>query len=171
MSQDPAPAAKQSSRLLIRNIGLLLTGDIQNPISDADTILSVDGRITAVDMFVVNENGPYEPSGDTAASGRMVSLLFQPQAMRWRGVSVLTNTPPRRAQSQPGGMQGIVLIEPIIAKPTMKPTKLATENVRLANRWIGSTGSTARRSTATKTTTRRAPATPKMLYNPETRVL
>ena len=62
-----------------------------------------DGRITALDMFVVNENGPYEPVGDTGTSGRMVSLLYQPQTMRWRGVSVLTNTPPRRAQSQPGG--------------------------------------------------------------------
>src|SRR6202158_1197016 len=53
-------------------------------------------------------------------SGRMVSLLYQPTAMRWRGVSVLTNTPPRRAQSQPGGMQGIVLIEPILAKAARK---------------------------------------------------
>jgi len=79
-----------------------------------------DGRITALDMFVINENGPYEPVGDTGGTGRMVSLLYQPQAMRWRGVSVLTNTPPRRAQSQPGGMQGIVLIEPIIAKAGRK---------------------------------------------------
>jgi CO/xanthine dehydrogenase Mo-binding subunit len=36
--------------------------------------------------------------------------------MRWRGVTVLTNTPPRSAQSSPGGLQGIVIIEPIIAK-------------------------------------------------------
>jgi CO/xanthine dehydrogenase Mo-binding subunit len=79
-----------------------------------------DGRITALDMFVVNENGPYEPVGDTGMTGRMVSLLYQPMAMRWRGVSVLTNTPPRRAQSQPGGMQGIVLIEPILAKASRK---------------------------------------------------
>jgi CO/xanthine dehydrogenase Mo-binding subunit len=79
-----------------------------------------DGRITALDMFVVNENGPYEPVGDTAQSGRQVSLLYQPQAMRWRGISVLTNTPPRRAQSQPGGMQGIVLMEPILAKASRK---------------------------------------------------
>jgi xanthine dehydrogenase molybdenum-binding subunit len=75
-----------------------------------------DGRITALDMFVINENGPYEPQGDTGMTGRMVSLLYQPPAMRWRGVSVLTNTPPRRAQSQPGGMQGIVVIEPILTK-------------------------------------------------------
>ena len=47
MSQNSSPAAKQSSLLLIRNIGLLLTGDIQKPISDADTILCVDGRIAA----------------------------------------------------------------------------------------------------------------------------
>jgi len=79
-----------------------------------------EGRITAVDMFVVNENGPYEPVGDTGMTGRMVSLLYQPMAMRWRGVSVLTNTPPRRAQSQPGGMQGIVLIEPILTKAARK---------------------------------------------------
>src|SRR6266850_6265227 len=79
-----------------------------------------DGRITALDMFVINENGPYEPQGDTGMAGRMVSLLYQPQAMKWRGVSVLTNTPPRRAQSQPGGMQGIVLIEPLLAKAARK---------------------------------------------------
>ena len=79
-----------------------------------------DGRITALDMFVINENGPYEPQGDTGMAGRMVSLLYQPEAMRWRGVSVLTNTPPRRAQSQPGGMQGIVLIEPILTKAARK---------------------------------------------------
>ena len=79
-----------------------------------------DGRITALDMFVINENGPYEPQGDTGMSARMVSLLYQPEAMKWRGVSVLTNTPPRRAQSQPGGMQGIVLIEPILTKAARK---------------------------------------------------
>src|SRR5215510_5836980 len=38
-----------------------------------------DGRITAVDMFVINENGPYEPQGDTGMAGRMVSLLYQPE--------------------------------------------------------------------------------------------
>ncbi len=79
-----------------------------------------DGRITALDMFVVCENGPYEPVGDTGMSGRTVSLLYQPQAMRWRGVAVLTNTPTRRAQSQPGGMQGVTLMEPVLAKAARK---------------------------------------------------
>jgi len=77
---------------------------------------SKEGRVTALDMFVICDNGPYEAVGDAPSSGRIVSLLYQPQAMRWRGVTVLTNTPPRSAQSSPGGLQGIVIIEPIIAK-------------------------------------------------------
>ncbi len=77
---------------------------------------SSEGRIVALDMFVICDNGPYDAQGDAGSSGRIVSLLYQPQAMRWRGVTVLTNTPPRSAQSAPGGMQGITVIEPIIAK-------------------------------------------------------
>src|ERR1022692_2071548 len=77
---------------------------------------SKEGRILALDMFVISDNGPYDAQGDSPTSGHMVSLLYQPPAMRWRGVTVLTNTPPRSAQSSPGGMQGIVLIEPVIAK-------------------------------------------------------
>ena len=77
---------------------------------------SKEGQITALDMFVICDNGPYDAVGDSPSSGRIVSLLYQPQAMRWRGVTVLTNTPPRSAQSSPGGLQGIVIIEPIIAK-------------------------------------------------------
>ena len=73
-----------------------------------------DGRITAVDMFAIADNGPYEQQFDTAATGLIVSLLYQPPAMRWRGMTVLTNTPPRRAQSQPGGMQGITLMERVV---------------------------------------------------------
>src|SRR5438093_1113344 len=79
-----------------------------------------NGQITAIDMFVVCENGPYEPQGDTAQSGRIVSLLYQPQAKRWRGAPALTNTPPRPAQSQPGGLQGIMLMEPLLSKAARK---------------------------------------------------
>ena len=41
---------------------------------------------------------------------------ISPQAMRSRGITVLTNTPPRRAQSQPGGLQAIMVVEPVMAK-------------------------------------------------------
>jgi xanthine dehydrogenase molybdenum-binding subunit len=81
---------------------------------------SKEGRIAALDMFVICDNGPYDAQGDAPTSGRIVSLLYQPQAMRWRGVTVMTNTPPRSAQSSPGGLQGIVIIEPIIAKAARK---------------------------------------------------
>jgi CO/xanthine dehydrogenase Mo-binding subunit len=81
---------------------------------------SREGRIIALDMFVVSDNGPYDAQGDVPTSGRIASLLYQPQAMRWRGVTVLTNTPPRSAQSSPGGLQAIVIIEPIIAKAGRK---------------------------------------------------
>ena len=81
---------------------------------------SKEGRITALDMFVLSNNGPYDAQGDVMTSGRIVSLIYQPQAMRFRGVTVLTNTPPRSAQSAPGGMQGVAIIEPIIAKAARK---------------------------------------------------
>jgi CO/xanthine dehydrogenase Mo-binding subunit len=75
-----------------------------------------DGHITAIDMYSVLDNGPYDQANDCNMSGRIVSLLYQPPAMRWRGISVLTNTTPRSAQSSPGGMQGITLMEPLMAK-------------------------------------------------------
>jgi len=77
---------------------------------------SREGRVTAIDMYTVVDGGPYGPGGDGNTASRFASLMFQPEAMRWRGVTAITNTPPRRAQSQPGGMQGIVMMEPVIAK-------------------------------------------------------
>ncbi len=75
-----------------------------------------DGRLLALDMTCVGENSAYEPQGDAGFAGTIVSLLYQPRAMRMRGTTVLTNTPPRRAQSQPGGMQGITIMEPVMSK-------------------------------------------------------
>jgi enamidase len=46
MSQDPTTSSK--GKLVIKNIGLLLSGDIARPILDADTVVAVDGIITAV---------------------------------------------------------------------------------------------------------------------------
>jgi CO/xanthine dehydrogenase Mo-binding subunit len=79
-----------------------------------------DGKLLAVDMFTIGENSAYEAQGDAASGSRFVSLLYQPEAMRSRAITVLTNTPPRRAQSQPGGLQGIMIFEPVIAKAARK---------------------------------------------------
>ncbi len=43
-----AAAGPMQGKLVVRNIGLLLSGDLGQPILDADTIVAVDGRITAI---------------------------------------------------------------------------------------------------------------------------
>jgi len=48
MAQETTNAADPDAKLLIRNIGLLLSGDIGRPILDADAVVAVGGRITAV---------------------------------------------------------------------------------------------------------------------------
>jgi xanthine dehydrogenase molybdenum-binding subunit len=75
-----------------------------------------DGRITAVDMFVVQDNGPYEKQWDHDSAASICSLAYQPEAMRFRGISVLTNTPPRTYQRSPGGMQQNAIMEPILSR-------------------------------------------------------
>jgi xanthine dehydrogenase molybdenum-binding subunit len=79
-----------------------------------------DGRITALDLYIVQDNGPYALQGDYRSCGSITSLAYQPMAMRWRGVSVLTNTPPRTSQRSPGGMQANGIIEPILSKAARK---------------------------------------------------
>jgi enamidase len=47
MAQDESTKAKVHT-LVIRNIGLLLSGDLKKPILDADTVLAIDGKISAI---------------------------------------------------------------------------------------------------------------------------
>ena len=75
-----------------------------------------DGRITAVDLFIVQDTGAYGPLGDHRSAGLATSLTYQPPAMRWRAVNVITNTPPRSQQRSPGPMQANGIIEPVITK-------------------------------------------------------
>ena len=79
-----------------------------------------DGRITALDGLAIVDNGPYDVVGDGRSAGDHISLSYQPMAMRWRTLTVLTNTPPRGAQRAPGGMQGNTLMGPILAKAARK---------------------------------------------------
>ena len=75
-----------------------------------------DGRILALDLFIVQDNGPYGPMGDHRSAGNAASLVYQPAAMRWRAVNVLTNTPPRTQQRSPGPMQANGICEGVITK-------------------------------------------------------
>src|SRR6185436_1273047 len=79
-----------------------------------------DGRITAIDMYTICDNGPYDAQGDARSAGNSVSLAYQPETMRWRGLTVITNTPPKTSQRAPGGMQGIGIIEPMLSKAAKK---------------------------------------------------
>jgi CO/xanthine dehydrogenase Mo-binding subunit len=71
-------------------------------------------------MFIVHDNGPNTGFWDFRNAGSSFSIVFQPEAMRWRGISVLTNTPVRGPQRGPGENQTAAAIEPIIAKAARK---------------------------------------------------
>jgi enamidase len=48
MAHEEAAKTSAGMKLVIRNIGLLLSGDLQWPILDADTVMVKDGRISAI---------------------------------------------------------------------------------------------------------------------------
>ena len=70
------------------------------------------GRVTAADLYVVQENGPTTGFPDWPSAGDTVSILYQPPAMRFRGTCVMTNTIPRVAQRGPGHNQTVAAVEP-----------------------------------------------------------
>jgi enamidase len=86
MAQEESSKARTQARVVIRNIGLLLSGDLAQPILDADTILAVDGKITAVGKekdvdsegaaLVIDANG-------TAAAPGLIDSHVHPVAGDW----------------------------------------------------------------------------------------
>jgi xanthine dehydrogenase molybdenum-binding subunit len=79
-----------------------------------------DGRVTACDVFIVEAAGPYRRQGDHATSANNASLMYQVPNMRFRGISVATNTPPGTSQRAPGGLQASVMFEPMIDEAARK---------------------------------------------------
>ncbi len=77
---------------------------------------AADGRVTAVDLYIVQENGPNQGFNDWMSAAEAVSLVYQPPAMRFRGIPVMTNTPPRGPQRGPGQNQIAAAVEPLIDK-------------------------------------------------------
>lgn len=73
-----------------------------------------DGRMTALDLYLLQDNGPFNRRGDSAMAGNVASLSYQPLSMRFRGAAVFTNTPPKSDQRGPGGAQITVMLEPIV---------------------------------------------------------
>ena len=79
-----------------------------------------DGRITAMDMFFVQDGGPYGMSGDYVVVPDQSTLMYQPLSHRFRGISVYTNTPPRSPQRAPGGLQAVSMFSPLMQKAAKK---------------------------------------------------
>ena len=75
-----------------------------------------DGRVTAADLFIVQDNGPNRGFNDFASAASALSIVYQPESMHFRGIPVLTNTPPRGPQRGPGQNQIAAALEPIIDK-------------------------------------------------------
>lgn len=75
-----------------------------------------DGRLIAMDLYIVQDNGSEAGFPDYHSAGSCVSLMYTPETMRWRGVPVKTNAPYRRAQRGPGQNQMAAAIEPLMDK-------------------------------------------------------
>lgn len=73
-----------------------------------------NGRATATDVFIVEDIGPNATGGDASSAGGAISLVYDPEAMRFRGLPVLTNTTPRGAQRGPGQNQIAAVMAPLM---------------------------------------------------------
>ena len=72
--------------------------------------------MTAADLYIVQDNGPNTGFPDWTSAADAVSLVYTPDAMRFRGIPVLTNTPHRGPQRGPGQNQIAAAVEPLIDK-------------------------------------------------------
>src|SRR5499427_3595141 len=85
MAHD-APQATGPSKLVIRNIGLLLSGALEKPILDADTIVADNGRITAIgragDVDTAGATTIVDANGTTVAPG-LIDSHVHPVAGDW----------------------------------------------------------------------------------------
>src|SRR5476649_1856047 len=80
------PQATGPTKLVIRNIGLLLSGAMEKPILDADTILAENGRITAIghakDLNAEGATTIIDANGTTVTPG-LIDSHVHPVAGDW----------------------------------------------------------------------------------------
>src|SRR5256885_16841421 len=81
------PQAAGPTKLVIRNIGLVLSGAMEKPILDADTIVAENGKITAIGRFKdINTEGAttvVDANGTTVAPG-LIDSHVHPVAGDWQ---------------------------------------------------------------------------------------
>src|ERR1700749_1626525 len=85
MAHD-APEAAGPSKLVIRNIGLLLSGAMEKPILDADTIIAENGKITAIarakELAAEGATTTIDANGTTVTPG-LIDSHVHPVAGDW----------------------------------------------------------------------------------------
>src|SRR3984957_2508052 len=85
MAHD-APQATGPTKLVIRNIGLMLSGALERPILDADTIVAENGKITAIgrakDVDAEGATAIVDAHGTTVAPG-LIDSHVHPVAGDW----------------------------------------------------------------------------------------
>ncbi len=93
---------------------------------------AADGKLLAADLYVIQENGSCNSFFDFRNAPDALSVLYQPEAMRWRGMPVFANSPIRSAQRGPGYNQMVHIMEPLLdrAARELKIDRLA---MRLLN--------------------------------------
>lgn len=74
-----------------------------------------NGKIAAVDLVIVNDGGA-SGGGSGNSSAQHVTVAYQPESMRYRGISVYTNTTPRGAQRGPGQNEMAAVLAPMTDK-------------------------------------------------------
>src|SRR5258707_9134761 len=86
MAHDEPAASGAPAKLAIKNIGLMLSGDIAKPILDADAILAIDGRIAAIgraaDLDLSGATTTIDAQGVTLAPG-LIDSHVHPVAGDW----------------------------------------------------------------------------------------
>src|SRR5258706_13475273 len=86
MAHEEAAKPGAGVKLVIRNIGLLLSGDLQRPILDADTVVVKDGKIAAIgrekEVDTEGATRVIDANGTTLAPG-MIDSHVHPVAGDW----------------------------------------------------------------------------------------
>src|ERR1700736_492411 len=86
MAQGQTSVSATPTRLVIHNIGLLLSGDLGSPVLDADTVVAVKGKITAVgkakDLDTASATIRIDARGTTLAPG-LIDSHVHPVAGDW----------------------------------------------------------------------------------------
>ena len=80
MAHEEPTTPRGPAKLVIQNIGLMLSGDIGNPILDADAIVAIDGRIAQIGriQFRVEQGRPTQNSALKVRLGQVG--IVQPSA-------------------------------------------------------------------------------------------